>query len=279
MSKEKEKTEKKTKKVEDGQQRGPFSRDERDYIFDNSQLDDKEIAKTLRRNPKHVRKVRAEKEHWMRRDEKDDFIKGLRGEHFWKKVKEKLMEDEVEYFEESWADLSTQFSAQGILPTDKHAMQDLIITDILLHRHQKEEKDIRVNISKIGEEMMEEMEKGGGRINSEVKYLQKCIDGGRATLNSLVKGNTELQRTKDSKFKDLKATRAQRLDKIERGGKTFFDCLRLLNEKESRHKEGQTLAISRHASGLSSATLQEYYEYEDDSVDKPFLFPEKEDEE
>ena len=51
--------------------------------------------------------------------------------------------------------------------------------------------------------------------------------------------------------------------------------LKVPNERESRHKEVQSLAISKHAGELSSATLQEYYEYEDDSVDKPFLFPEE----
>lgn len=265
---------------EDKQKRGPFSREEKLYILENMEISDDDLAKELKRNPEHISTIKVQHEVIKKDIEKEDFITALHAEHFWTETKAKLLPEEIEYFEKQWGDLCLQFSVQGILATEKLMIQDLIIQEILLGRNLKEEKSIRLEMRRLDEDLTTMTDKHRKKkpneapISPDIKYLQKTLDGHRATLITLQRGHGDLQKNKDAKFRDLKGTRAQRLDKIEKGGKNFFDMIKLLDEKEAREKEGRLLAIAKKGAEIKAGELMEYFEYENKVVDRPLLIPE-----
>ena len=74
--------------------------------------------------------------------------------------------------------------------------------------------------------------------------------------------------------KDLKATREQRIKRIEDGKSSWIGLIRMLEDEQLREKQGREMAILDLATNKYKQKLSEYHTYEDNTVDRPFLTPE-----
>jgi hypothetical protein len=101
--------------------------------------------------------------------------------------------------------------------------------------------------------------------------LETQLNAAMASQNARTTEHMKLQEKKDAKFKDLKATRDQRFKQLEDSRKSFFDLMRLLDQKETREREGRHIEIMRLAAISVQKDLAEYTEYDDGTVDKPML--------
>ena len=76
-------------------------------------------------------------------------------------------------------------------------------------------------------------------------------------------------------LKDLKATREQRVKRLEDSKETFIGWVRnLMSDPETRHDMGIEMEKMRLAAYEEEKRLSEYHQYEDHTVDQPFLTPE-----
>jgi hypothetical protein len=75
-------------------------------------------------------------------------------------------------------------------------------------------------------------------------------------------------------LKDLKATREQRVKRLEDSKQTFIGWVRnLMTNPEARREIGTSMEKMRLAMIKEGERLSEYHKYEDGSIDQPFLTP------
>ena len=123
---------------------------------------------------------------------------------------------------------------------------------------------------KIEEEKLEEATDLGFILNLETQ-----LNAAMASQNARTTEHMKLQEKKDAKFKDLKATREQRVKRLEDSKETFIGWVRnLMSDPETRYDMGIEMEKMRPAAYEEEKRLSEYHEYEDHTVDQPFLTPE-----
>jgi hypothetical protein len=76
-------------------------------------------------------------------------------------------------------------------------------------------------------------------------------------------------------LKDLKGTREQRIKAIEDSKQTFASLVKqIATDSDFRTRIGLDMEKMRLAAEKEKERLSEYHEYEDGTVDQPFLTPE-----
>ena len=115
----------------------------------------------------------------------------------------------------------------------------------------------------------------GKRLGVKRLYsLERQVAVLRAAQESLTRDYRDLQTKKSSMLKDLKATREQRVKRLEDSKQTFIGWVRnLIADPEARHEMGMEMEKMRLAAYKEKERLSEYHQYEDQLVDQPFLTP------
>lgn len=260
--------------------RGRLSTEEENIILNNMEfMDDEAIAQIINRTPDVVAKFRAQAPVLQNKESATELIQQLRKKFFWAEVMQQLTTtEEISYFENYWASLIHQFASQGIVATDELMIKDLILTEIQVNRCLKAKRamtremdDLEDQIAKIYQEVQDPI----SRI-AQIDPLKSRQNQIHANLKSIGSEWNLLQEKKDKKYDQLKATREKRLDKAEKAGATFFDLVKMLDSPEIREKEGRFNELYKQASEMAKLRFQQYFTYEDGSVDRPLLTPEVE---
>ncbi len=251
--------------------RGRMSEEEKDFL--DSYLDsktDEELAERLDRTVAFVASYRKKKPHTVITAEEDDIVVALHNMYFWGEVKEQLSTDELRGFEARWVALNQQF--QDVLPTDQMQMKDLITLEILINRLLTEKHKVLSTIDRL-EKQLEREEKlpDEDRDVNLMLSIETQLNAAMASQSARTNEHMKLQEKKDAKFKDLKATRDQRFKQLEDSKKSFFDLIKTLDERNVREKEGRHMELFRMAADKSKEDLAEYTEFEDGTVDQPFI--------
>ena len=85
-----------------------------------------------------------------------------------------------------------------------------------------------------------------------------------------------MKKTKDGKFKDLKATRNERLKTVEESGKDIFALIKLLDEQKLRETEGRMTGLVYEAAKTKEGQMRQEMVFADGEVDRAWLTPEAE---
>tara|TARA_R110000824_G_scaffold9415_10_gene42211 strand:- start:23893 stop:24672 length:780 start_codon:yes stop_codon:yes gene_type:complete len=232
--------------------------------------DDQQLAMELDRTVGFVSKYRKSKPHTDITEEGSEIITKLHNIYFWKEIKTQLSTEELKGFEARWAALNQQF--QDILPTDQMQMKDLITLEILINRVLTEKHGVLSTINRLEKQLKREEEKAVEFQDTNLMLnIETQLNAAMASQNARTTEHMKLQEKKDAKFKDLKATRDQRFKQLEDSRKSFFDLLKILDEKESRTKEGRQIELMKLSAKHKAKELAEYTEYDDGTVDRPLL--------
>ena len=84
---------------------------------------------------------------------------------------------------------------------------------------------------------------------------------------------TKLLNEQQKISKDLKATREQRIKRIEDGKSSWTGLIRMLEDEETREKEGRQMEIISMATEKYKQQLSNYHSFQDNTIDKPLLTP------
>jgi len=269
--------------------RGKFSEEEINFIKQNSSTKSiEDIAKYLDRNPKTVKKIVGElnlAHKGMSSDEYDDVsLKNkLHTREYWPEILRQFTDREIPYFELIWIKLIKQFR-EDVLPTEELQIKQLITTEILMNRSLVERKRSLEDIDRLDEMVREEYVKPLGERNTEkIMNIEQQLALSRGSQSSHTTEYTKLSREYKDLAKDLKATRDQRLKRIEDGKTNWIGLIRMLEDETVREREGLDMEIMGMSADKATDELGEYHAYEDGRVDRPFMTPEiildKEDEE
>ena len=260
--------------------RGQLSLDEEKFIKENfNTLSIEQIAESLNRNTAPVKRFIDENKLLVSDDEKSDhqYLKDkLHTKTFWNEVQRQFDEEtgELQYFEDTWVGLIKQFR-EDVLPAEELQIKQFITIDILINRSMKERKRHIAETDKLQRLVDKEYEKPENeRDIPKLANLETQLSFARNSIANYTNEYTKLLNEQQKISKDLKATREQRIKRIEDGKSSWTGLIRMLEDEIVREKEGREMEILSMATNFHKDKLQQYHNYQDQTIDKPFLTPE-----
>ena len=108
-----------------------------------------------------------------------------------------------------------------------------------------------------------------------IMNLERQLAIYRASIETLSKDYKELGTKKSGMLKDLKATREQRVKRLEDSKQSFVGWIKhLMDNADFREELGLGMEKMRYAAEAEKKKLSEYHSYDDGTIDQPFLTPE-----
>jgi len=261
--------------------RGQLSLEEEQYIRDHvSVLPVQQIAENLNRTIKPVERYITESKIGLKsKDEQENdttLRQKLHAKTFWIEITKQFDKStgELQYFEDTWIGLVKQFR-EDVLPAEELQIKQFITIDILINRSMKERKRHIADTEKLQDEVDKEYKlPEDARDTAKLVNLETQLSFARNSIANYTNEYTKLLNEQQKISKDLKATREQRIKRIEDGKSSWIGLIRMLEDEEIREKEGREMEIMAMAVDKNRQLISEYHNYADDSVDSPLLTPE-----
>lgn len=256
--------------------RGQLSLDEEKFIRDNIQtLSIEQIADALNRNEAPINRYIDENQLYAieEKSENEVLLRKLHSKSFWYEIERQFDKEsgELEYFENTWIGLIKQFR-EDVLPAEELQIKQFITIDILINRSMKERKRHISETEKLQRLVDAEYDKSEDQRDvPRLANLETQLSFARNSIASYTNEYTKLLNEQQKISKDLKATREQRIKRIEDGKSSWVGLIRMLEDEEVREKEGREMEILNMATDKYKKQLYDYHEYQDGKVDKPFL--------
>ena len=262
--------------------RGQLGLDEERFITDNyGALSIEQIAEQLNRNIDPIKRYIKENNLTIidnSQELKDNEIlrQKLYTKTFWPEIKRQFDEEtgELKYFEDTWVGLIKQFR-EDVLPAEELQIKQFITIDILINRSMKERKRHISETEKLQRYVDKEYEKSEDQRDiPKLANMETQLSFARNSIANYTNEYTKLLGEQQKISKDLKATREQRIKRIEDGKSSWTGLIRMLEDETIREKEGREMEILAIATNKIKDKLSEYHNYQDGVVDRPFLTPE-----
>lgn len=260
---------------------GPQSKEEVDKIVEclGKGLPDKEIALLLNRKLETVRKwIKELHLSSISSQEKAPDVKrlldNLHQKYFWNELRNQFNEEELVYFESSWIALMLQFK-EDILSAEELQIKQLVTIEILINRSMKERRKHIEEIDKIQSEINQEYKlPEDARDTAKLANLEQQVAYARNSIGQYTTEYTKLLGEQKTINQNLKATRDQRIKRIEDSKTTFAGLLRALDDEDLRKRMGDEAELMRLAKEKSKKDLSQIHIFSDSVGDFPLLTPE-----
>lgn len=257
--------------------RGQLSLEEEAFIEKNIQnLSIDQIADHLNRSEAPIKRYIEENKLYIPTEEKNDneFLKHkLHSKTFWSEIVRQFDAEtgELQYFEDIWIGLIKQFR-EDVLPAEELQIKQFITIDILINRSMKERKRHISETEKLQKLVDQEYEKSEDQRDiPKLANLETQLNFSRNSIASYTNEYTKLLNEQQKISKDLKATREQRIKRIEDGKSSWVGLIRMLEDEDIREKEGKEIEIINMATQKAKEKLYEYHNYADNTLDSPIL--------
>jgi hypothetical protein len=256
---------------------GRFSNEEMQFIEANAEvLSFEEIAVSLDRDPEGVKKWIAKNIGFSAKQKKEAAVANeLKSKPYYRELKHQFSEEELELFEFHFKKMWSQFK-DDVFHTEEMQIINTIKLEILMNRILRSQQENQSQIATY--EGLVREEKAVDRDQRDTEYimqLERQCAVLRASQETLSKDYKDLQTRITSSLKDLKGTREQRIKQIEDSKQTFGSLVKqIASDYDFRTNIGIEMEKMRLATQVEKERLSEYHEYEDGTVDQPFLTPE-----
>ena len=256
--------------------KGRFTKTEQEFIKNNHrEMSTLDMAAHLDRDPVSVESYVKDKIGNATLDDREiEALHDLQNRPFWKDLQKQFTEEELQSLLYHWSRIITQFR-DDVLPTEELQIIDAIKLEILMNRALIGQQSNMKNISDYEELITVEKSKSLEIQDKDYIYnLERQIAVCRAAQDSLTRDYKDLQTKKAAMLKDLKATREQRIKRLEDSNQTFIGWVRnLMSTPDTRREIGIEMEKMRLAMNKEAERLSEYHKYEDGLIDQPFLTP------
>jgi hypothetical protein len=260
--------------------RGQLSNDEMEFIRDNvGSMTIEDIATSLNRNTKPIEKyiIQNNLSFDKEQNKTDESLRlKLHAKSFWSEIEKQFDKEtgELKYFEDTWIGLIKQFR-EDVLPAEELQIKQFITIDILINRSMKERKRHISETERLQQQVdLEYKLPEEDRDVPRLANLETQLNFARNSIASYTNEYTKLLSEQQKISKDLKATREQRIKRIEDGKSSWVGLIRMLEDELIREKEGKEMQIMAMAASRAKEKLFENHQYEDGKVDQPILTPE-----
>ena len=264
--------------------KGRISKKDEQVIKDSLELGFEAIATELNRNPdsvldfikKKVAEGKFPSPSWLSEtvsnEEQAHF--DLQFRPYWSELEQQFTEGELKLFQYHWARIISQFR-DDVIPTEELQVVDLIKLELLMNRSLKHNKDNIEQISSLEGQIttLREANAGGDRTD-EIYNMERQVASLKASQESLNKDYRELQTKKNSMLKEMKATREQRVKRLEDSKQNFTSWMAyLVGNPDVAQSYGIEMEKMRLSMKKEQERLSEFHKYQDEQVDQPFLTP------
>lgn len=252
---------------------GRFSKEEIDLIYKNAdKLTATEIAQKLNRNPDAVRNlIKREGLNLKSLENHKEYAESsLVNSDHWKVIKDRYSEDEQDYVITAFAGIMTQFQ-NDVQYTEMLQILDFIHLDIEINRAATLKKELMDGINSLKQRLRTIV---GNFISNqdEVLEFENIISSKEKTLKDIGVETVNFLKQKQSIQEKMKATRDQRVTRIEASKKTLNGfIIDLLSNPEKMRRVGLDIEKHRIATDYEVIRLSELYEYSDGGVDPIML--------
>jgi hypothetical protein len=256
-----------------------LTKEEIKFIYEHClRYTDKWIADRLGRPTALIKscRLRLDSEHNQISDiEKTNIAKKiLHRREDWPTIRGQYTREEIKLFEFYWSKLMIQFGETT--PTEELQIFELINIKLMMVRVLTNKRNSVVEIDKKRRYRDKHIKDSN---NDDVDLdLLAGLDKEILSLQSADEFKTkeykELLEQYDRILKSLKATRDQRIARVENSQTSFAEWIRVHEEEKRRHADANEMEIMKVAMKLEQERLAEYHTYLDGSVDQPFLTPE-----
>lgn len=258
--------------------RGRPSLEEIQYIKDKaSTMTPEDIAEALDRTPEAIKDI-IDRYIGARDDDTSNKVearKELRESAEWKELRKQFAPDEMSYFEDRWATWMAQFK-EDMLASEETQVFMLLKNEILINRNLAEKRLAEVDQKRV-QKLLDDLYRstGGAELDDNQKQLavqlNEQITAMRAGQQARTKEFLELEKAHADIMKQLKATRDQRLKRIENIKASFTDIVKELMREEVRDREGESAELMALAGEKERDRLMQPHTYVDGQADRPFL--------
>ncbi len=256
--------------------KGRLSKEDMSFIEANAEvLSPEQIASELDRDPDSIKDWISRNIGFSEKQKKEAAVANeLKSRPYYRELKYQFNDEELEMFEFHFKKMWSQFK-DDVFHTEEMQIIDTIKLEILMNRILKGQQDNQNQISTY--ETLIREEKAVDKDQRDMDYiinLERQVAILRASQETLSKDYKDLQARKATMLKDLKGTREQRIKQIEDSKQTFASLVKHIATDETfRNKIGIDMEKMRIAMLNEKERLSEYHNYEDGTVDQPFLTP------
>lgn len=260
---------------------GPRAKEEIEALAEYVQrgMSVEDIAKLMRRREDVIKKWIKELHFGAitNREQASDIARlldSLHKKYFWNELKLQFDSDELKYFESSWISLMLQFK-EDILPAEEIQIKQLVTIEILVNRSMKERRKHLEEIEKLQQEINAEYKLDEDlRDAAKLANLEQQVAYARNSIGQYTTEYTKLLGEQKTINQNLKATRDQRIKRIEDSKTTFAGLLRALDDEDLRRRMGDEAELMRLAKDKSKQKLSQVHIFSDGQGDFPLLTPE-----
>ena len=252
--------------------KGRLSKAETRFITENANtLSVEAIAEELSRDPKSIESF-IKRKLKLGLSEEEEVAYSLEDRPYWKELRQQFTADELELFQYHWIRIISQFK-DDVLPTEELQVVDAIKLEMLMNRSLKQNKE---NIDQINAfEALSQEERSADPDQQDRDYilnLERQIASLRAAQESLDRNYRDLQLKKNAMLKEMKGTREQRIKRLEDSRETFTGWIaHLMRNPDLIQEYGMEMEKMRLAMEEERKRLKKFHQYEDGTVDQPFL--------
>ena len=256
--------------------KGRFSKTEISFITEHhDSLNHQEIAQKLNRDADRVKNYIKNKLGESLEDKKRiQALYDLKNRPYWTDLQDQFNEHELDMLLYHWGRIIGQFR-DDVLPTEELQVLDAIKLEVLMNRALKNQQTNMVDVNRYEELITDEKQKPPEFQDRDYVFnLERQIAVARAAQEALGRDYKDLQVKKSGMLKDLKATREQRVKRLEDSKQTFISWVQnLMTNPDVRQEIGIEMEKMRLSVDKERKRLSEWHQYEDKLVDQPFLTP------
>lgn len=261
---------------------GRFSKDELEFIRKNiKEIGLAATAKALNRDPETVQKyalregisfgtVSEEKALQVHIQEELEHSPEIA------LLKDEFSDRELDYFKFRYAKLMAQFK-NDVFASEETQIHQLIKFEILMNRNLRSTKKAVAQMRQLEARIMElhSTKQDGEELDLASKNLLNTLENQLLSLrNSQGSKSVEFVRLQEKHaaiMKDLKATREQRMTRIENSKSSIITLLKEFREREFQELAGKQMVIMEAALRKETERLGSLHKYEDGNIDRPIL--------
>mgnify|MGYP003649641796 CR=1 FL=1 len=254
--------------------KGRLSKPETKFITDNADtMEVEDIATHLDRDPASIatfikRKLRL----GLSSEEEATFT--LEDRPYWSELQQQFTASELELVKYHWSRIISQFK-DDVFPTEEIQVIDVIKLELLMNRSLKQNKANLDQISALEAILLGERAVDPDQQDRDyIMNMERQVASLRASQESLNRDYRDLQTKKGSMLKEIKGTREQRIKRLEDSRQTFTGWVAFLMQNPDVTKgyclemEKMRLAMNKEKERLSA-----FHQYDDGTIDQPFLTP------
>lgn len=265
------------RKPKNGMRGGRLGASEKQFITENAKsMTDEEMAKKLNRRVETIKPFREK--IYNTTPVTQTAVETLRTMPYYREIELQFNKREIEQFEAYWSEFYIQFGAD-IEFSESIQLVQLIKVNLLIERNLVERNKSKKEVEKVAEKL-EAFEKENkdklddpseGAIAMQRQNLQMQVKFSEASYTSRTAEFKILSDKQDSYMRELKATRAVRIDQIKNRKKDFVQLIKDMRDERLRAAEGRELALFNAAATLEKDRLSDIHIFANGEGDRPLL--------